>query len=290
MLAILKKELRTYFRSPTGYIFLGFFLLLAGIFFALTNLLTSSPSYTGVLSNLTFVFLIAVPILTMRLLSEEQRHKTDILLLTNPVSVPAIVLGKYIAAVIFFVIATLVTVLFPIAMSFFDVFGSMAAWEIVTAYLGFILLGCGFLAVGLFISAMTENQVISAVSSFAALLFLWILDWLQTAFPKGVEAGIVFCALLVLGVGLFAFFSTRRLEIAIPVVVIGGGIIALLALTDISRFDGSIVRFFGWFSLLKRFEDFTTGILALNSTVYMLSFASVFVFLTTRVIERRRWS
>jgi ABC-2 type transport system permease protein len=287
MLAILKKELKTYFRSPTGYIFLGFFLLLAGIFFALGNLLTSSPLYTGVLSNLTFVFLIAVPILTMRLLSEEQRHKTDVLLLTNPVSVPAIVLGKYLAAVIFFAIATSVTVLFPIAMSFF---GDIAGWEIVTGYIGFILLGCAFLAVGLFVSAMTENQVISAVSSFAALLFLWILDWLQTAFPKGVEAGIVFCGILVLAIGLFAFFSTRRLEIAIPVVVIGGGVIALLALLDISRFDGFIVRFFGWFSLLKRFEDFTTGILALNSTVYMVSFASVFVFLTTRVIERRRWA
>jgi ABC-2 type transport system permease protein len=287
MLAILRKELKSYFRSPSGYIFLGFFLLLAGIFFALTNLLTSSPLYTGVLSNMTFVFLIAVPILTMRLLSEEQRHKTDVLLLTNPVSVTGIVLGKYFAAVIFFVIATAITVLFPISMSFF---GDIAGWEIFASYLGFILLGCAFLAVGLFVSAMTENQVIAAVTTFAALLFLWILDWLQTAFPKGVEAGIIFCGILVVGVGLFVYFATRKLLVALPVVVVGGGIIALLAILDASRFDGFIVRFFGWLSLLQRFQTFGMGILALNATVYMLSFSAVFVFLTTRVIEKRRWA
>ncbi len=287
MLAILRKELKSYFRSPTGYIFLGFFLLLAGIFFALTNLLTSSPVYSGVLSNLTFVFLIAVPLLTMRLLSEEQRHKTDVLLLTNPVSVASIVLGKYLAAVIFFLTATVVTVLYPISMSFF---GDLAGWEIVSGYIGFALLGCAFLAVGLFVSAMTENQVIAAVTTFACLLFLWILDWLQTAFPKGVEAGIIFCALLVVGVGLFVFFSTRKLLVALPVVAIGGGLIALLAALDLTRFDGFIVRFFGWFSLLQRFQTFTMGILALNAVVYMLSFSSVFVFLTARVIEKRRWA
>jgi len=287
MLAILKKELKSYFRSPTGYIFLGFFLLLAGIFFALSNLLTSSPVYTGVLSNLTFVFLIAVPLLTMRLLSEEQRHKTDVLLLTNPVSVASIVLGKYFAAVIFFLTATAVTVLYPISMSFF---GDLAGWEIVASYIGFVLLGCAFLAVGLFVSAMTENQVIAAVTTFASLLFLWILDWLQTAFPKGVEAGVIFCAILVLGVGLFVFFSTRKLIIALPVVAIGGGLIAVLAVVDVARFDGFIVRFFGWLSLLQRFQSFTMGILALNAVVYMLSFSSVFVFLTARVIEKRRWA
>ena len=211
MFAIFKKELKGYFQSPTGYIFLGFFLLLAGIFFALNNLMTGSPLFIGVLSNLTFTFLITVPVLTMRLLSEEQRHKTDVLLLTNPVGVTGIVLGKYFAAVVFFLIGLAVTVLFPIAMSFF---GDLGGWEIVAGYIGFALLGCAFIAVGLFVSSMTENQVISAVTSFAALLFLWILDWLQTAFPKGVEAGVVFCGIIVVAVGLLVFFSTRRLEIA----------------------------------------------------------------------------
>jgi ABC-2 type transport system permease protein len=287
MLAILKRELKSYFRSPTGYIFLGFFLALAGVFFALTNLLTGSPNYTGVLSNMTFVFLIAVPILTMRLLSEEQRHKTDVLLITNPVGVTGIVLGKYFAAVSLFLIGTAVTVLYPIVMSFF---GDIAGWEIFAAYLGYILLGCAFLSVGLFVSALTENQVIAAVTTFAGLLFLWILDWIQSAFPKGVEAGIIFCGLLVLGVALLVFFSTRKLIVAIPVLVLGGGLVALLAVLDSSRFDGFIVRFFGWFSLIQRFQTFSMGVLGLSAVVYMLSFSSVFVFLTARVIEKRRWA
>lgn len=287
MFAILKRELKSYFSSATGYLFMGFFLLLAGIFFALNNLMSGSPQFVGVLSNLTFVFLVLVPALTMRLLSEEQKQKTDVLLLTNPVKVTGIVLGKYFAAVLFFLCGVAVTILFPVLMSFF---GDLGGWEIVAGYIGFVLLGCAFLSVGTFISALTENQVIAAVSTFAVLLFLWILEWIQTALPKGFDAGIVFCGILVVAVGLLVYFSTRKLEIAIPVTVIAGGILAILAVTDPGRFDGFVVKFFGWFSLLARFQNFTVGLLALNSVVYMLSFSAVFVFLTVRVIEKKRWA
>jgi ABC-2 type transport system permease protein len=147
-----------------------------------------------------------------------------------------------------------------------------------------------FVSVGTFVSSLTENQVIAAVASFAVLLLLWILDWIQTALPKSALAGGVFCGLLALGVTLLVFLGTRRLVVTIPVAVLSGGLIVLLALTNASRFDGFLVRFFGWFSLLTRYQDFVSGLMALNSVVYMASFASVFVFLTIRVIEKKRWA
>ncbi|MGA2379106.1 MAG: ABC-2 transporter permease, partial [Spirochaetia bacterium] len=109
MLAVFRRELRAYFVSPIGFVFVGFFILIAGVFFAISNLLSGNPTFTGVLSSLTFIFLFLVPILTMRLISEETRQKTDQLLITSPLSITGIVLGKYLAAVGVFVITLLIT-------------------------------------------------------------------------------------------------------------------------------------------------------------------------------------
>ena len=102
MFAVFRRELKAYFISPIGFTFVGFFILITGVFFALSNLLSGSPAYTGMLSSLTFIFLFLVPILTMRLLSDEMRQKTDQLLLTSPLSITGVVLGKYLAAVAVF--------------------------------------------------------------------------------------------------------------------------------------------------------------------------------------------
>ena len=177
MLAILRREFRAYFSSPLGFTFVGFFLLIAGIFFALSNLLSGSPAYAGVLNSLTFIFLFLVPILTMRLLTEETRQKTDQLLITSPLTITGIVLGKYLAAVGVFLISLLITVLYPVIMSFYAL-GGLAGWEILGGYIGFFLLGASFIAVGLFFSSLTDNPLIAAVESFAALLLIWILDFI----------------------------------------------------------------------------------------------------------------
>ena len=109
MLAVLKKELRTYFLTPTGYIFMGGFLLVSGFFFTFLNLMQANPKYTDLLSNITFLFLIIMPILTMRLIAEETRQKTDQLLLTSPSSIGEMVVGEYLAAVTVFLMTLLVT-------------------------------------------------------------------------------------------------------------------------------------------------------------------------------------
>jgi ABC-2 type transport system permease protein len=288
MLAVFRRELRAYFASPIGFVFVGFFILIAGVFFAISNLLSGNPNYTGVLSSLTFVFLFLVPILTMRLLTEEMRQKTDQLLITSPLSITGIVLGKYLAAVGVFVITLLITVLFPVIMSFYALLG-LGWWEILGGYIGFLLMGCAFISVGLFFSSLTDNQLIAAMYTFAALLLIWILDFIAQSVPSDAVSGLVFLALLGAALVLLVFFSTRNLAAAAVTFVAAAAAVVLLFVFARPFFNGLIAKILGWFSLVKRYGDFTLGLLSLSPIVYYISFSGAFVFLTIRMIEKRRW-
>ena len=170
MLAIWKREVQSYFLSPVAYVFIGFFMLVCGIFFATGNILTQNASFNATLGTISFLFMMVVPILTMRLLSEERKNKTDQLLLTAPVSVSAIVVGKYLAAVTVFLITLVISLVYPLVLA---IFGQPSFGEIFAGYIGFFLLGCALISVGVFISALTESQVIAAVATFFILLILW---------------------------------------------------------------------------------------------------------------------
>ena len=288
MLAIFRRELKAYFTSPIGFTFVGFFILIAGVFFAISNLLSGNPNFTGVLSNLTFIFLFLVPILTMRLLSEETRQKTDQLLITSPVGITGIVMGKYLAAMAVSVVTLVLTVIYPVIMSFYALLG-LAWWEILGGYVGFLLLGSSFIAVGMFFSSLTDSQIVAAVYTFAALLLIWILDFIAQSVPQDPVSGLVFLALLAAALVLLVYLSTRNTAATVATLVVAAAAVVLLFVFSRGSFDGLIARILTWFSLVKRYGDFSLGILSLSPIVYYISFSGAFVFLTIRVIEKRRW-
>lgn len=287
MIPVLKKELKTYFLTPFGYIFMGFFLLISGFFFAVGNLFQANPNYNSMLGTITFVFMILVPILTMRLLAEETRQKTDQLLLTSPLSVTEIVLGKYLAAIVVFLLTLTVTCIYPILLSFF---GSIAIGEIIGGYIGFFLLGASFIAVGLFISSLTENQVVAAVITFSSLLFFWIMDGLKEVLPNDTISGLVFIGLLLLGLIFIIYRSTKNTYVTSVVALIGIVIAGAVYLINKLLYDGLILKFIDRLSLLKRFEPFIRGNLSLSPIIFFLSFITFFIFLTIQMIEKRRWN
>lgn len=287
MLAVLKKEFQTYFSSLTGYIFMGSFLFFAGLFFTLNNLMGMSPDYNSVLSNITFVFLLIVPILTMRLMAEEAKQKTDQLLLTSPISLTSIVLGKYFAAVSVFLLALVITFAFPIILSSM---GTISIGEIVGGYIGFFLFGSALIAVGLFISSITDNQVIAAVVTFSALLLLWFVDVIMQGLPVDRLSGIVFTGFLVLAIAVIIYLTMKNIVISGSILVIGiAGMLAGYLIKPVI-YDGLIVKFLQWFSLLSRYQEFSMGILSLSPIVYYITFSGAFVFLTIRMLEKKRWS
>ena len=176
MPAIYKKELKGYLTSMLGYLFIFFILLLAGIYFTAYNLVSAYPKFEAVLSAVTFVFLVAVPILTMKIMAEERKQKTDQMLLTAPVSVVSIVWGKYLALITVYLIPVLILSFYPLIMSKYGDVSYAAAY---TGILGFYLLGCAYLAIGVFLSSVTESQVIAAVLTLLCCFFFML--W--TGFP-----------------------------------------------------------------------------------------------------------
>ena len=179
MTAIFKRELKSYLTSMVGYLFIFFVLVLTGIYFSAYQLSGGYSKFETTLSALTFVFLIGVPILSMRVLAEERKQKTDQLLLTAPVSVWDIVFGKYLALVAVFAIPVVIMCFYPLIMS---KFGTVAYASAYTGILGFFLLGCANLAIGVFMSALTESQVIAAVLTFVFLFSFYMMNGISSFF------------------------------------------------------------------------------------------------------------
>jgi len=287
MLAMFQKELRSYFTSAIGYIFIGTFLLITGIFFTMYNLLSASPSYNYTLQSLITIFLFIIPVLTMKIISEETKTKTDQLLFTSPLKITDIIVGKYLAALAIFTISLLITVIYPIILS---TFGTIYASEILSGYIGIYLLGATLIAIGLFVSSLTESQVASAVICFGVLLFIFLIDNIEQALPSTRNASIVFVLIMVAIFSLFVYFSTKNIYAATVSTLIGLSVTLTSYLVKKEAFDGLLQKVFGWFSLIKRYTLFSQGVLSLNSVVYYLSFIAAFIFLTIRVVDKRRWS
>ena len=175
MLAIWKRELQSYFYTPVGYVFMGVFLALSGTFFYMLMLGSRSSDVLTFLGQLSYLWMLLSPVLTMRLLAEEKQKRTDQLLLTSPVSLPGIVLGKYLAAFTVMIFTVLLTLIYVLIIA---MYGAVYPSELLVGYLGFMLQGGAFLALDLFISGCASSQVTAAVTAFGVNLALWLLDLL----------------------------------------------------------------------------------------------------------------
>ena len=235
MFAIYMRELKSYFLTPIGYIFCGMFLVVSGMAFAQCTLLAQSTSSIGeYFVWMMVIFAVLIPLLTMKLFSDDKRNRTDQILLTSPVSIIGIVMGKYLAALTVFG-ATFVVNSFNFVLLFN--YGTPNLLSIFMNILGIFLLGAAFIAIGIFLSSLTESQLIAAVSAM------------------GVNGAML--------------------------------LISMIAGEVESSFFRTIVK---WFSVIDRFTPFTNQMLDVSAIVYYISLAAVAIFLTTRVLEKRRWA
>lgn len=177
--AIFKKELQTYFFSPVAYIVFSSFLLITGYLFWVVMVSSKLATMEPLLFNAGFVFLLGSPVLTMRLISEERKTNTIELLLTSPISPSEIVIGKFLACFTVFLVLMGLTLQYPQILSSYS--SNLDFGPILSGYIGFTLLGAAFISLGLFASSLSENQIISAMVSFALLLFFWIIGWTKYA-------------------------------------------------------------------------------------------------------------
>ena len=176
MRAIWKRELQSYFFTPMGYIFIGIFLLISSVLFFLSILRQHSGDLPTFIGQMSYLWMLLSPILTMRLLAEERQKRTDQLLLTSPVSLTGIVMGKYLAAVTVLGITAVTTLLYVMVVA---IYGKVYPAELSVNYLGFILQGCCFAALDLYMSGCAATPVNAAVLSFGANFLVWIIDLLE---------------------------------------------------------------------------------------------------------------
>ena len=287
MLAILKKELKTYFLTPTGWIFLAVFLLISGILYSLQMVFPGNSQYSMFLSGLLIIYILVVPLLTMKIFTDEKRFGTDQLILTGPSNLWGIVLGKFLGAYIVFLITIAITFIYPLLLSFH---GKLDWPMIIGTYIGFILLGSAFIAIGVFVSQVSEGVVGAALLTFFALLVTFIIDFMQQYMPATEISGLVWAAILI-AIPLFWLYSRgRNWAVTVLVALVLAAVILALWFFSRDSFNGLIGKSLGWLSLTRRFSPFAMGILALEPVVYYLSFTGFFLFLTVQGLEKRRWS
>lgn len=178
MRAIYRREMQSYFYTPAAYVFMGVFLMLGSLFFGIGNLATRSGNLLALLSQLSYLWMLLSPVLTMRLLAGERRGHTDPLLFSSPCSLSALVAGKYLAACSVLLCTVAATLIYPLIVA---IYGTLYVAETLVGYLGLILQGCAFIALDLFVSCFAHSQMTAVIAGVGVNLLVWLSDVLAAA-------------------------------------------------------------------------------------------------------------
>lgn len=287
MTAIFKKEFKSHFTNMIGYIFISVILIIVGIYAAYANFFSGSTAFETALSYVNFMFMVLVPLLTMSAFSVEKKQKTDQLLLTSPVSVPGIVAGKYFAMVAVYLIPVVILCFYPLIYSIYGTVNFGAAY---TAILGLLLMGMAMISIGMFISSVTESQIIAAIVSIGAFLVIYLFSGIAGMLSSSAKTSFFCLAALALIIGLLLYSLTKNQTIGI-----GFALIALVALVVIylakpQLLEGVFPLLLTKLAIFSRVGNFTSGLLDITGIIYYLSVSLFFGLLTVQSIEKRRWS
>jgi ABC-2 type transport system permease protein len=299
MRAIYKKELKSYFTSAIAWVFLAFFLVLTGLFFFLYNLSGGSLNFSTVYGAIEIFFiLLLIPVLTMKSMADEKHQKTDQLLYTSPISINKVVLGKYLALVTLFAIGLLIVSLYPIILQ--NLVRSVAE-EGSTSYtvnyavaygstLGFFLMGCAYIAIGVFVSSLTESQVIAAVAIGVINIFTMLMTSLANMLPSSKIFMICFFAALIVLLAFALNFWIHNKWVSALVGLVAEIVLFVLYFFFSSHFDGLLYNVLSAISFTDRYTNFTYGILDVSAMLYYVSVSFLFVFFTIQRIKKQRYN
>lgn len=287
MTAIFKREFKSCFTGMIGWVIAAVSLFFLGLYFTNRNLLYASSDFASVLYTMTMILLFLLPAISMRSFAEERKNKTDQLLLTSPVSIPAIVAGKFLAELAVFALPLAAAVVMPLLLQAFGTVSLVAAYS---ALLGYLLLGGACLAVGTWISALTENQILAYLATFGALLVAYLMNGIQTMFTTGnLLAFIVFMIVLLVASVLVGVICKR---LAAGAIVFCAGAVVLFVLFQLrpawllKAFNAVLSAL----ALFEPFKDIVGGMFSIPAIVYYLSVMGLFLFLTGQALARRRWN
>lgn len=288
MLAIYKRELRSYFQSMVGCVFVAFLVAFTGIYFMAYNMTMGYPYFSYTLSGSLIVFLVGIPLITMRSFSEERKNKTDQMLLTAPVSLGKIVAGKYLAMATVIAIPNVIFCIFPLIIK------AQGTAYLAVDYISigiFFLLGCVYAAIGMFLSSLTESQIIAFISTFGILLVLYLWDGILSLLPASSVSGLVGILILLAAIVVYVWQMTGNSVLTGGIGIIGATAAIIVYIVRSEVYENLLTRLLGRLALANVFTDVTANsILDVSGIVLYLSVIAVFLFLTVQAIQKRRWS
>lgn len=288
MLAIYKRELKSYFHSMTGCVFIAFLVMFTGIYFMAYNLNAGYPYFSYTLSGSLIVFLVGIPLLTMRSFSEERKTKTDQLLLTAPVSLTKVVLGKYFAMVTVLAVPNVIFCLFPLLIK---LQGNAYLLIDYSSIAVFFLLGCVYLAIGMFMSSLTESQIIAFISTFGILLLLYLWDGILSFLPSSAFSGMIGILLILTLIVVYIYHMTKNWMLAAGIEAVGIVTALIVYFVKSSLYENLLTKLLGRLALADVFMNISSSnIVDVSGLLLYVSILIIFVFLTIQTIQKRRWS
>lgn len=288
MLAIYKRELKSYFHSMTGCVFIAFLVMFTGIYFMAYNLNAGYPYFSYTLSGSLIVFLVGIPLLTMRSFSEERKTKTDQLLLTAPVSLTKVVLGKYFAMVTVLAVPNVIFCLFPLLIKLQGTAYLLVDYSSIAV---FFLLGCVYLAIGMFMSSLTESQIIAFISTFGILLLLYLWDGILSFLPSSALSGMIGILMILTLIVVYIYHMTKNWMLAAGIEAVGIAAALIVYFVKSSLYENLLTKLLGRLALADVFMNISSSnIVDVSGLLLYVSILIIFVFLTIQTIQKRRWS
>lgn len=288
MLAIYKRELKSYFHSMTGCVFIAFLVMFTGIYFMAYNLNAGYSYFSYTLSGSLIVFLVGIPLLTMRSFSEERKTKTDQLLLTAPVSLTKVVLGKYFAMVTVLAVPNVIFCLFPLLIKLQGTAYLLVDYSSIAV---FFLLGCVYLAIGMFMSSLTESQIIAFISTFGILLLLYLWDGILSFLPGSALSGMIGILLILTLIVVYIYHMTKNWMLAAGIEAVGIAAALIVYFVKSSLYENLLTKLLGRLALADVFMNISSSnIVDVSGLLLYVSILIIFVFLTIQTIQKRRWS
>lgn len=287
MIAVFKHELRNYFHSFTAYVFGAFLLAIVGIGAMLYNLQAAVSNFEYVLSFGMIIFVVIVPILTMRVIAEERKQKTDQLLYSLPISTVQAIMGKYLALLVVYLIPLLIISIYPLIFAQYgDVYLPTSYGSLVAIF----IMGAALVALGVFISSLTDNQGLAAGIGIAAILFNYYSVSLSEYVSSTSVGSIIALALLALIIGAIVSYLTRNEMLGYGVTLVLIAAITVTSFIDPTVFEGLLPKIMRQLSLFNRFNTFVSGVFDLTAIFYYISVIVFFLFLSVQSMEKRRYN
>jgi len=287
MRAVYKHELSSHFTGLSGYVFGAFLLLFTGIYMLSYNLVQYYTNFEAVLGGMSFIFLVLIPILTMRVLAEERRQKTDQLLYSLPISMTDVVLGKFFAMLTVFAVPMAVICVYPLILS---AYGPVHMPMAYSAIGGFFLLGAALIAMGTFVSSVTENQAVSAGLCFVVMLINYFIADVANLISASAAASLGAVTVVLLLVAVIVYLFTKNATVALTTAIVAEAAALVVYMVKPALYEGLMPNVFKALSLYQRFYALLNGILDLSTIVYYVSIIGAFLYLSVQSMEKRRWS